>query len=344
MKKLVILTLAITLACTYQAQGQLLKKIGKAVENVGKKIDETLGTDKNKTDQKEKQESDTSQQQPQPQEEQPQAQVEQPKVETATQQEVAESQAEMVVTGKTDLEELNLKGNVASVTETRGNVTTVYNFNKDGMFTSINHSSKLDNGKLLNGTIKFTYNDKGQLEKREENFPVDLYFTGYKESVGSETFKYNDAGRLIERNVSSKRNGKIDTEKEVYIYNAKGQLITKKKTSTRGEMSDWNYVYNAAGNLTEIFMGDFLYEEYIYNLKNQLIYVQESGMPLIKVEYNENGDCIKKSGKDLEDVEYVDSFTYTYDTQKNWTKTVEVYSSEYGELTYTTTRKIVYNQ
>jgi YD repeat-containing protein len=262
-----------------------------------------------------------------------------------------------MVKQKTDLEKLNIKGSVASVTETRGDYKAVYNFNQDGMLTNISINSKDGYGKPVSGTLKFTYNEQGQLEKREFNFPVGLSFTLYelpfnKEyafnegSVGSETFKYDATGRLIERNETSKWNGTTNTYKEVYIYNAKGQLVTNKTTFTRGEVSDVDYEYDAAGNLTEILMDDYTWGEYTYNSKNQLISKKpddEGGSA--KVEYNENGDCIKQSGLDMDGENYTYSYSYTYDQQKNWTKKVEVrnyYVS--GKRTSTTTRTIVYNQ
>ena len=252
---------------------------------------------------------------------------------------------------KTDLEKLNIKGSVASVTETSGNDKTVYNFNKDGMLTNIS----INKGKSVSGTIKFTYNDKGQLEKREINFQRGLWFTLYaypfnKEyafnegSVGSETFKYDATGRLIERNEAIKWSGATNNYKETYKYNAKGELVN---TKSSGDMADNNYVYDVSGNMIKRFVGDiddYPTTEYKYNSKNQLISIQESGEPPMAVEYNDMGDCIKKSGKDFDDVSFTYTYTYTYDTQKNWTKQVSVYSDGYSKSTTTTNRIIVYNQ
>ena len=371
MKKLFVLVLTFTLVCTYQTQAQdkpeekkkegFFDKVNRGLDSASTKTNRFLGGDKSKTEEQKPQPQQQQQAQPQktetPQAQQPQ----QPKAETpqAQQPKVEEKPTATMVKQKTDLEKLGIKGNVASVTETSGNYKAVYNFNQSGMFTSIDLYNKFTDGKSATGTIKFIYNDKGQLEKREINCPHSLLGLKLYEapidkiefqgaSVGSETFKYDPTGKLIERNVSIKWQGTQNTSKMTYKYDTKGQLINIKTNSSVGEMSDWNYVYDAAGNLEKAFMGeidDYPWGDYKYNSKNQLISKQDEGSySPTKLEYNETGDCIKKNGKDDDGGNVIQSYTYTYDAQKNWTKKVEAYSDEYGKGTFTTNRIIVYNQ
>ena len=257
-----------------------------------------------------------------------------------------------VIKEKTDLERMNIKGSVASVTETgtgtgthwehNDATTTTYNFNKDGMLTSINRTCKDGNGKVFNATVKFTYNDKGQLEKREVNFPDDIYgwalykhqelkeYECYSEDIV--TFKYNAVGQLIEETRSR------EDVKRKYEYNAKGQVITD---------GSWRYKYDNAGNITVKCDNDdenYIVANYTYNSQNRIIsmvdYLQD--IQECHLEYNTQGDYTKTMYGD-QFADYILYFTYIYDQQNNWTKR-ETRAQDNKKVIGTTTRTIVYNQ
>ncbi len=247
-----------------------------------------------------------------------------------------------------NLKKENLKGSVQSVyiktfkvSKSSGELIQKYalkhKYNTEGNLVEISnfgYNEKLDSKEV------FYYNDAKLTSVRIENS------TG--ETGKTTSFQYDRNGVLL---AQEKMNNRQETEhKTTYLYNDKGQLLSKTKTipSINYSMTE-SYVYNnKTGHVVvknkKARIGTSK-ETYEYNTRDLISKKSEYNavselFSVITYEYNDNNDKISLKKHDANGVQtYDESYEYTYDQHKNWTKRISYHQ---GVKASVTTRDFVY--
>ena len=279
-----------------------------------------------------------------------------------------------IPTNKTDLVRNELKGNVKSTQTTTWKMVEKFGepektskvkvieglYLKNGYYEKLIFTGDEYDGKY---TYTYLYNKKEQLEEIKAP-PLKTFPTRY-------TFIYNDEGKLIEKNQYDKRNNlsykdkyKYDKygpisiaqykgdgslyRKKVYEWNSNSQKISEDEYGSKDEpLKMKTYAYNNNGDVSwfkelehEEGKGitDYKYE-YIYNSKNQKVktisnydgYITERAYY-----YDSEGSLIKKSKKSGKETSFTveEEFTYTYDSNGNWTKELRQFLNDAKEKTF----------
>lgn len=240
--------------------------------------------------------------------------------------------------GKTDVENVSLRGKVKSLKHTaytakdffdsiaKNNIIErenyIYLFNKDGYFTETiiyNTDNSIKHKDI------YTFNNKNKyIESKRVDEKGKL--------IAKYTPIYNEKGQRVEYyhyNIE-----KILTQKSTFSYDEKGNLINKTTFDAKGEkISEDNLKYDnnnlfIGNNFTSFAYNEKQTNEYIYNDNNRKIKVIASFYTMndrllykIKFDLNENEDIIKGKIFDNKDnLTKMFSNQYIYDKNNNWIK------------------------
>ncbi|KAA5531877.1 hypothetical protein [Paenimyroides baculatum] len=242
----------------------------------------------------------------------------------------------------TDLDELNVKGKVKSI--------TVKSFEAEEKF-----------GKAVKTTIEDFYKEMFD----ENGFVTEMHIFNTEElKVGTSFYKYDEKGNMNESifafEIGSNKGDKIKrSSKSTYTYNERGFRVEENKYSTEGLFeTKVTYTYNE-NNLnieqnTYNANGELIGKEtYKYNKDRQVTesksYLIENGSEhnsTTEFWYNDKGDRSKMRFVSIDKFAHVDilsSFEYEYDEKENWIKEI-VYSEDSSERKpfKITEREIVY--
>lgn len=229
----------------------------------------------------------------------------------------------------TDLDELNIKGNVKSITvkifeaeEKFGKAvkTTMEDFykqmfNENGFITEM-HLFNTEEVKVA--TSFYNYDEKGNKNERIFVFEIESNEGNKIKRTTKSTYMYNEQGFKLEENNYSTDN--LFESKVTYIYNESNLKIEQN-------------TYNANGELIEK-------QTYKYNKERQVseskIYLIENGSEhnsTTEYWYNDKGDRSKMRFVSINKFAHIDilsSFEYEYDEKGNWIKET-IYSEEPSE-------------
>jgi len=257
------------------------------------------------------------------------------------------------------------KGHKATVTkyDTRGNVTEIANYNEKGDIISVvvyqydnrdnrvNFEQYKDNRKRLQYSQKTVYDARGN-KIREYGFDGA--------TVYSNTFKYNENGKLseinytlenvlIEKRIFTYSGNKTEisiydsknnlTFRQENLYNDQGLLVSEIKTGGKGNlMHSLNLQYNNAGDLTEeakTLVDNKLDYQKLYQYDNQNRPVREETVTMDGVrfvsreyQYNNQGDLILQSTRRNDRTQEASTKKITYDAKGIYTE-VDAYIATY---------------
>ena len=183
------------------------------------------------------------------------------------------------------------------------------NYNYDKNSNIIEKKYNLEN---ISNNLNVTYNEDNSVTKTEID---DTEINNI----------YDELGRLEEKNINE--NYKIK-----YKYMGKGKktsLILKSITNNKKEIS---YKYDSLNNITHIYKGEELTNEYFYDNHNQL--VKENNYSIektIEYVYDNSGNILSKKEYEINTDTLLKEDIYKYE-DSNWEDKLTKYNNE--EITY----------
>lgn len=252
--------------------------------------------------------------------------------------------------GQTDVEKLSLKGSILSLLESTYNAAEI-------------------DGNVINGTLnskaKYTFNKNGFLIESIVNNPdkqvwylPEKITTSYRydtndiilETKAAEdtvikikSFVYHNLGNCIETKEYNQGTGTLINKSE-FKYNEKNKLIDE--NSINGpNITNRSFKYDANNNIAEeirshkidetIELSSYTYKYNNENLEIESVYKnEEQEISIVTTAYDSTNNPILKTTENA-----ICKYTYTYDTQNNWTKCIQIIN----DVQYIVTeREIVY--
>lgn len=222
---------------------------------------------------------------------------------------------------RTSLEEMNLKGDVASVTDSIWYVDFCGEGNALGdELLGISHMEFNDDGQVIE---RLEYDGTGGIIGRESKswesryVPKESLFCG-EDGLLSEKKTYTSENGLISQEVVQYyENGKAGRSvKIVNKYDDKGRICIKEKIDGRRHVkSEFNYL-DANGSYEELVTCDNGVEEKRTTMLNERGEMRsyEIDESLITYEYDEKGNVCREMSAGV-----VNICEYTYDERGNWT-------------------------
>jgi len=266
-------------------------------------------------------------------------------------------QEDNIVKSKTDLENLNIFGNVKSVYEElcyadenskepkKGSIHTssLTHFNTQGNITE--KSTHYLNGQPTAMIEKFYYDIIGRCYVKQQFAPYRYNFKGKIDS-----FFYNTEDLLAEviSYYGSYTSDSFNREsRSTYLYNKKGQLIEKNYFYFEDLLRIYKYVYNLKNQLTTI-----TYYDKNNEYESKTTYEYDKHGNITETYYNENDEPIGSMRKKYDDkgnliyiyngtgcIHSESNYKYLFDDKNNWFYCVDYRG---GDPTFITERKIEY--
>ena len=256
-----------------------------------------------------------------------------------------------IASTKTDVEKLKINGSILTL------VQSTYKAAEIG-------------GKVINETLnskaKYTFNKNGFLiESIVENPDKQLWYlpekiaTTYKYDTNDiiietkaeedtvikiKSFVYDNLGNCIETKEYNQGKGLL-IDKSEFKYNSNNQLLEVNSSNVTNS-TNRSFKYDANNNLEEEFWthktdGEIHTTSYTYkynqnNLEIESVYRnEEHEIYIITTAYDSANNPILKTTEDA-----ICKYTYTYDTQHNWTKCIQIINDVQYIITE---REITYN-
>ena len=250
-------------------------------------------------------------------------------------QHVAEgTQKDLIQTEGFTLADFNLHGSVKNITETvyqkklnggytQGTTSTLV-FDTSGKLTESKEQLMFEGTPMGDVIKKYKYGKAAGpllIEYPDENGKVTETFT----------FRYDSKGNLLATEYKTSQG----TEKNIFEYDGKNRLVTKKMTAAGGKTfaSITRFSYNDRDliiakeyeSVSEKTKTKYLYG-YVPGSLYPQTYSTEGSAELTRNTYNDKGDIIAQeaisaSGTVLKDYPHVNIYNnYVYDKQLNWTK------------------------
>lgn len=148
-----------------------------------------------------------------------------------------------------------------------------YAYNAQNKISPINYYRLVKHIKEGEYSVKFSYNDKGQLSYEE-----------FKNNPGSDnySFKYNDQGQMIEQKIYRKD----DIQKITFEYDSLGQLSRMEDLTNTAEYSYWK----------GLLVSEIVYSKYNGN-GHEVLYSYENGLLTIVDHLNWMQKSLYEKGK-----------------------------------------------